>query len=202
MLLFLLPRCCEKTLARIREQNGRRSALVLVLALVRDPGRRGGLDRLQGGSSGSVMASAWRKAKIALGLNLCIHVPRTLDDASPSDDTTGRFSDAATSSPASTGSATRRSRPMTPATSASGLRLSKSGSRSSKVRPSLLVLLRSPFARFLHLRSVHLLRLHFAWMGSSPRSIRAEAHPPSPPPPVSLPSRRFFISSEKNLKTS
>ncbi|CAA6662461.1 unnamed protein product [Spirodela intermedia] len=59
------------------------------------------------------MASAWRKAKIALGLNLCVHVPRTLDDASPSDDTTGRFSDAATSSPASTGSATRRSRPMT-----------------------------------------------------------------------------------------
>ncbi|CAA7398860.1 unnamed protein product [Spirodela intermedia] len=78
------------------------------------------------------MASAWRKAKIALGLNLCVHVPRTLDDASPSDDTTGRFSDAATSSPASTGSATRRSRPMTPTASASVLRLSKSGSRSSK----------------------------------------------------------------------
>uniref|UniRef100_A0A1D1Z716 Uncharacterized protein sll0103 n=2 Tax=Anthurium amnicola TaxID=1678845 RepID=A0A1D1Z716_9ARAE len=79
------------------------------------------------------MTSGWRRAKVALGLNLCLYVPRTLEDSSPSDDATGRLSEATVTSLVSGGSDHRRSsRPMTPTPSSSGLKLSKSGSRSSK----------------------------------------------------------------------
>jgi len=72
------------------------------------------------------MGSKWRKAKLALGLNLCVYVPRTLDDsAAPSSE---RLSDAALLSPKNWDS-----RPMTPTPSSHGLRLAKSGSKSSKV---------------------------------------------------------------------
>ena len=72
------------------------------------------------------MGSKWRKAKLALGLNLCLYVPRTLDDsAAPSSE---RLSDAALLSPTNWGS-----RPMTPTPSSNGLRLAKSGSKTSKV---------------------------------------------------------------------
>ncbi|KAB5544136.1 hypothetical protein DKX38_012248 [Salix brachista] len=71
------------------------------------------------------MGSKWRKAKLALGLNLCVYVPRTLDDsAAPSSE---RLSDAALLSPTNWDS-----RPMTPTPSSNGLRLAKSGSKSSK----------------------------------------------------------------------
>ncbi|KAI5575270.1 hypothetical protein BDE02_10G200000 [Populus trichocarpa] len=71
------------------------------------------------------MGSKWRKAKLALGLNLCVYVPRTLDDsAAPSSE---RLSDAALLSPKNWDS-----RPMTPTPSSHGLRLAKSGSKSSK----------------------------------------------------------------------
>ncbi|XP_077226806.1 E3 ubiquitin-protein ligase WAV3-like [Tasmannia lanceolata] len=78
------------------------------------------------------MESKWRKAKIALGLNLCVYVPRTIDDASPSDDVNSRFSDASRVSRASGNSDSRPSTPNTPIPSSSGLWFSKSGSRSSK----------------------------------------------------------------------
>ncbi|CAK9136103.1 unnamed protein product [Ilex paraguariensis] len=66
------------------------------------------------------MGSKWRKAKTALGLNLCLYVPRAIDDSSvPSE----RLSDAALLYP---------TMPMTPTPSSHGLRLSKSFSRSSK----------------------------------------------------------------------
>jgi hypothetical protein len=72
------------------------------------------------------MGSKWRKAKLALGLNLCVYVPRTLDDsAAPSSE---RLSDAALLSPTNWDS-----RPMTPTPSSHGLRLAKSGSKPSKV---------------------------------------------------------------------
>ncbi|KAJ4849794.1 hypothetical protein Tsubulata_029045 [Turnera subulata] len=71
------------------------------------------------------MGSKWRKAKLALGLNLCVYVPRTLED-SPSHPSE-RLSDAALLSPTNWDS-----RPMTPTPSSNGLRLSKSGSKSSK----------------------------------------------------------------------
>jgi hypothetical protein len=72
------------------------------------------------------MGSKWRKAKLALGLNLCVYVPRTLDDsAAPSSE---RLSDAALLPPKNWDS-----RPMTPTPSSHGLRLAKSGSKSSKV---------------------------------------------------------------------
>ncbi|XP_059628323.1 E3 ubiquitin-protein ligase WAV3 [Cornus florida] len=70
------------------------------------------------------MASKWRKAKIALGLNLCVYVPGTVDDESPPSE---RLSDAALLSPSYTPAA-----PTTPTPSSRGLRLSKSMSRSSK----------------------------------------------------------------------
>ncbi|KAJ9188829.1 hypothetical protein P3X46_000190 [Hevea brasiliensis] len=72
------------------------------------------------------MGSKWRKAKLALGINMCLHVPQTLEhDSSPSP---SRFSDAVSLSPAS--ALSRGSTTSTP--SSSGLRLSKSGTKSSK----------------------------------------------------------------------
>ena len=38
------------------------------------------------------MASKWRKVKLAFGFNSCIHVPKHLDDSSPSLHTNARFS--------------------------------------------------------------------------------------------------------------
>ncbi|KDP44380.1 hypothetical protein JCGZ_20060 [Jatropha curcas] len=71
------------------------------------------------------MGSKWRKAKLALGLNLCVYVPRTLEDSPPP--ASERLSDAALLSPT-----TWDSRPMTPTPSSHGLKWSKSGSKSSK----------------------------------------------------------------------
>ncbi|KAK2993118.1 hypothetical protein RJ640_021790, partial [Escallonia rubra] len=67
------------------------------------------------------MGSKWRKAKLALGLRLCVHAPgAVLDDSPPPSE---RLSDAALLSP----SVPPASRPA----AGSGLRLSKSFSRSS-----------------------------------------------------------------------
>ncbi|XP_065870306.1 E3 ubiquitin-protein ligase WAV3-like [Euphorbia lathyris] len=71
------------------------------------------------------MASKWRKAKLALGLNPCFYVPRTLEDSPPP--ASERLSDAALLS-----STNWDSKPMTPTPSSHGLRFSKSGSKSSK----------------------------------------------------------------------
>ncbi|XP_014514278.1 uncharacterized protein LOC106772403 [Vigna radiata var. radiata] len=77
------------------------------------------------------MASKWKKAKVALGLNLCMFVPRTLDDDSPPHTVVSeRLSDAALLSPANWN--TSSSRPTTPLSSFHGLKLSKSSSKSSK----------------------------------------------------------------------
>ncbi|XP_061995986.1 E3 ubiquitin-protein ligase WAV3-like isoform X1 [Rosa rugosa] len=74
------------------------------------------------------MGSKWRKARMALGLNLCVYLPKTLEDSSPSSlDSEERLSDAALLSPANLGS----SRPPTPSPSSYGLKLSRSGSKSS-----------------------------------------------------------------------
>jgi len=83
------------------------------------------------------MASKWKKAKVALGLNLCMLVPRTLDDDSPPHTVVSeRLSDAALLSPTSWN--TSSSRPTTPLSSFHGLKLSKSSSKSSKVWFSLI----------------------------------------------------------------
>ncbi|PON42610.1 Cdk-activating kinase assembly factor [Parasponia andersonii] len=81
------------------------------------------------------MASKWRKAKLALGLNTCLYVPQTLEDSSPSNAVvSARLSDAVSPPPALSptdhGSDCRP--PTTPTPSSSGLRLSKSGTKSSK----------------------------------------------------------------------
>ncbi|KAA8550376.1 hypothetical protein F0562_002060 [Nyssa sinensis] len=82
------------------------------------------------------MGSKWRKAKLALGLNMCVYVPRTLEDSSSSVGPAGRFSDAdllsPSLSPASRSSDCRLEMPTTPTPSSSGLRLSKHGIKSSK----------------------------------------------------------------------
>jgi hypothetical protein len=77
------------------------------------------------------MGSKWRKAKLALGLNRCVLVPRTLEDSPPSLEGSERLSDAALLSPPNWGSGP--SGPSTPTPSSHGLRLSRSGSKSSKV---------------------------------------------------------------------
>ncbi|CAI0442747.1 unnamed protein product [Linum tenue] len=71
-------------------------------------------------------SSKWRKAKLALGLNLCVFVPRTLDDL-PATTSTERVSDVALLSPTSWDA-----RPMTPVPSSHGLKLPRTGSKSSK----------------------------------------------------------------------
>ncbi|XP_008226012.1 PREDICTED: uncharacterized protein LOC103325597 [Prunus mume] len=84
------------------------------------------------------MGSKWRKAKLALGLNTCLYVPQTREtgeESSPSsnDVAASRFSDAVSSSsmisPTGLGSDCR---PTTPTPSSSGLRLPKTGTKSSK----------------------------------------------------------------------
>lgn len=75
------------------------------------------------------MGSKWRKAKLALGLNLCVYMPRTLEDPPPLD-SSERLSDVALLSPANWDMTS--SRPMTPIPSSHGLRLSRNGSKSSK----------------------------------------------------------------------
>uniref|UniRef100_A0A5B6YL50 RING-type E3 ubiquitin transferase n=1 Tax=Davidia involucrata TaxID=16924 RepID=A0A5B6YL50_DAVIN len=78
------------------------------------------------------MGSKWRKAKLALGLNMCAYVPRTLEDSSPSVEPAGRFSDADLLSPAARSSDCLLEMPTTPTESSSGLRLSKHSIKSSK----------------------------------------------------------------------
>ncbi|KAK9158418.1 hypothetical protein Scep_004992 [Stephania cephalantha] len=87
------------------------------------------------------MGSKWRKAKIALGMNLCVYVPRTLDEGPASVSSGGgrsRFSDADSLSPSispggrASGESLLVAAPTTPTPSSSGLKLSKNGSRSSK----------------------------------------------------------------------
>ncbi|WJZ88665.1 hypothetical protein VitviT2T_007943 [Vitis vinifera] len=82
------------------------------------------------------MGSKWRKAKLALGLNLCVYVPQTLEDSSPSMDVGRRYSDAVLLSPSlspqSRSSDCHPAMPTTPTPSSSGLRLSKHGTKSSK----------------------------------------------------------------------
>ncbi|KAF7820141.1 E3 ubiquitin-protein ligase WAV3-like [Senna tora] len=65
------------------------------------------------------MGSKWKKAKLALGLNLCVFLPRTLDDmgSPPPTEVSERLSDAAL---------------LSPVASSNGLKLAKSGSKSSK----------------------------------------------------------------------
>ncbi|KAK9124237.1 hypothetical protein Sjap_013839 [Stephania japonica] len=87
------------------------------------------------------MGSKWRKAKIALGMNLCVYVPRTLDEGPASVSSGGghsMLSDADSLSPSispggrASGESLLIAAPTTPTPSSSGLKLSKNGSRSSK----------------------------------------------------------------------
>ncbi|KAI4334378.1 hypothetical protein L6164_019078 [Bauhinia variegata] len=78
------------------------------------------------------MESKWRKVKLALGLNMCVYVPRAIDDSSASIKSGARFSDASSLSNVSLDGDSSNYRPTTPTPSSSGLRLSKSGTKSSK----------------------------------------------------------------------
>lgn len=81
------------------------------------------------------MGSKWRKAKLALGMKMCLYVPRTLEDSpAPAQTSAGRFSDAVSlSSTPHRRSDCRLDMPTTPVPSSSGLRLPKHSSKSSKV---------------------------------------------------------------------
>ncbi|XP_074366616.1 E3 ubiquitin-protein ligase WAV3-like isoform X1 [Apium graveolens] len=85
------------------------------------------------------MSSKWRKAKMALGLNSCLYVPKTLDDAPPAAGT--RFSDVPSLSP----TVSQRPRtPTTPTPSSSGLRLPKHTTKSSKPTCSICLTTMKP----------------------------------------------------------
>ncbi|CAG7892142.1 unnamed protein product [Brassica rapa] len=74
------------------------------------------------------MGSKWRKAKIALGVNLCLYVPKTLEEESR------RSNDAVSLSPVTV------PRPTTPVPSSSGLRLPRSFSKSSSKKTCAICL--------------------------------------------------------------
>ncbi|KAK7312581.1 hypothetical protein VNO77_36537 [Canavalia gladiata] len=74
------------------------------------------------------MGSKWRKLKLALGLDSCVHIPRALDDSSAA----ARFSGATSPTVVSPAGDTSGYRPTTPTPSSSGLRLPKSGPKSPK----------------------------------------------------------------------
>ncbi|XP_062221628.1 E3 ubiquitin-protein ligase WAV3-like [Phragmites australis] len=101
------------------------------------------------------MESRWRKAKMSLGLNLCVYVPRTLEGDDASSPNTGSSTAALVSPVASSSSAATSAEttptaalaeqsngkvkggagalmPTTPTPTSAGLRLSKSGSKSFK----------------------------------------------------------------------
>ncbi|CAL0304070.1 unnamed protein product [Lupinus luteus] len=76
------------------------------------------------------MGSQWRKVKLALGFNTCVHIPRDFDDSSSSlNSAPERFSGSISSSDVVTPAGDRRS---TSRPSSSGLRLPKSGPKSPK----------------------------------------------------------------------
>ncbi|GAB4836443.1 hypothetical protein Ancab_001354 [Ancistrocladus abbreviatus] len=82
------------------------------------------------------MGSKWRKAKLALGLNLCSYVPRTVDDDSPPP-STGSFSDVALlPHPPSTSwtsfDSHHSTSPATPVSPVARRKLSKSSSKSAE----------------------------------------------------------------------
>ncbi|XP_010483723.1 PREDICTED: uncharacterized protein LOC104762178 isoform X1 [Camelina sativa] len=82
------------------------------------------------------MGSRWRKAKLALGLNLCLYVPKTLEDSSSSSSSSPlrRSDDAVSLSPVMV------PRPTTPTPSSSGLRLPRSISKSSSKKTCAICL--------------------------------------------------------------
>lgn len=94
------------------------------------------------------MGSKWRKAKLALGLNTCLYIPKTLEDspatATASTVAGGRFSDAVSLSPTTPNrnSDCHVDMPTTPTPSSSGLRMPKHHtSKSSKVTKKIEFLL-------------------------------------------------------------
>ncbi|CAL9236124.1 unnamed protein product [Arabidopsis halleri] len=70
------------------------------------------------------MGTKWRRMKLALGLNLCTYLPRTLEESPTALNSTERLSDVALLSPLNW--------PMTPTPSSHGLKLSRNSSKSSK----------------------------------------------------------------------
>ncbi|KAG2299900.1 hypothetical protein Bca4012_011471 [Brassica carinata] len=77
------------------------------------------------------MGSKWRKAKLALGINLCLYVPKTSEESSS---LTRRSNDAVSLSPVTV------PRPTTPTPSSSGLRLPRSISISSSKKTCAICL--------------------------------------------------------------
>ncbi|XP_028756967.1 E3 ubiquitin-protein ligase WAV3-like, partial [Neltuma alba] len=78
------------------------------------------------------MGSKWRKVKLALGMNMCVYVPRALDDSSSPLNSVARASDAHSRSSVSPADHSSGYRPMTPTPSSSGLRLPSNGTKSPK----------------------------------------------------------------------
>ncbi|KAL3518402.1 hypothetical protein ACH5RR_020991 [Cinchona calisaya] len=80
------------------------------------------------------MGSKWRKAKLALGMKMCLFVPTTIEDSpAPEQASAGGISDAVSLSPIPhRGSDCRLNMPTTPLPSSSGLRLPKHSSSKSK----------------------------------------------------------------------
>ncbi|KAL2328591.1 hypothetical protein Fmac_022018 [Flemingia macrophylla] len=74
------------------------------------------------------MGTKWRKLKLALGLDSCVHIPRAFDDSSAA----ARFSGGVSPTGVSPTGDTTGYRPSTPTPSSSGLRLPKSGPKSPK----------------------------------------------------------------------
>ncbi|KAG4387181.1 hypothetical protein JHK82_031333 [Glycine max] len=75
------------------------------------------------------MGSKWTKLKLALGLDSCVHIPRSFDNSSSA---ATRFSGGVSPTVVSPAGDSSSYRPSTPTPSSSGLRLPKSGPKSPK----------------------------------------------------------------------
>uniref|UniRef100_K7LQF2 Uncharacterized protein n=1 Tax=Glycine max TaxID=3847 RepID=K7LQF2_SOYBN len=76
------------------------------------------------------MGSKWTKLKLALGLDSCVHIPRSFDNSSSA---ATRFSGGVSPTVVSPAGDSSSYRPSTPTPSSSGLRLPKSGPKSPKM---------------------------------------------------------------------
>ncbi|KAK4358727.1 hypothetical protein RND71_020956 [Anisodus tanguticus] len=105
------------------------------------------------------MGSKWRKAKVALGLNMCLYVPKTLEESPAPDTAGGGFSDAISLSPTTPhrNSECHVDMPTTPTPSSSGLRLPKQHSFKSSKAGIVLMIELNNFVLLEGLSDIHVL---------------------------------------------
>ncbi|KAK7261336.1 hypothetical protein RIF29_27645 [Crotalaria pallida] len=88
------------------------------------------------------MGSKWRKLKLAIGMNMCVHVPKTIDHSTTSPSSSLNSVTSLSDDVLPSGDVSGQN-PTTPTPSSSGLRLSKSGSKSKSSKGTCAICLTS-----------------------------------------------------------